>query len=120
MMVKIALPIITIGCRARADRFGGTAMRSGSSAVRGLRGVMRMGSSCGAVNAAALRVLAGFAAAAAPGADLAAEPDCGAALVPCGVDRGLAEVAALLFAPVAPVPIEGAEAARLEGGVGGF
>jgi hypothetical protein len=120
-MVKIALPIITIGCRARADRFGGTAMRSGSSAVRGLRGVMRMGSSCGAVNAAARRVPEGFAAAAALGATLAADPDCGAALVPCGVDRGLAEVAAaLLVAPVAPVPMEGAEAARLGGGVGGF
>ncbi|NWG26502.1 MAG: hypothetical protein HXY30_19145 [Pseudorhodoplanes sp.] len=112
--MKIALPIITIGWRARADRFGDTAMRSGSSAVRGLRGVMRIGSSCGAVKAAALRVLAGFAAAAAPGAALAAVPDGGA-------DRGLAVVAAASFvAPVAPGPMEGAEAARLEGGVGGI
>ena len=38
----IALPMTTNGCRARLERRGGISTVSGSSAVRGLRGVMRL------------------------------------------------------------------------------
>ena len=38
--MKIALPAITIGWRARLERRVGTGTRSGSSAARGLRGVI--------------------------------------------------------------------------------
>ena len=44
MIVMIALPMTTKGCRALFDRRGGASMASGSSAVRGLRGVMRWAS----------------------------------------------------------------------------
>src|SRR5579863_5058776 len=43
-MLMTALPIMTRGCRALAERRVGTSTVSGSMAVRGLRGTMRLGS----------------------------------------------------------------------------
>src|SRR5258708_39195806 len=40
-MVKTALPAMTSGCRALFDHLVGIGTRSGSSAARGLRGVIR-------------------------------------------------------------------------------
>ncbi len=42
--VKTALPAITRGCRALFDHLVGIGTRSGSSAARGLRGLIRRGS----------------------------------------------------------------------------
>jgi hypothetical protein len=41
-MVKTALPAITSGCRALFDHLVGIGTLSGSSAARGLRGVIRL------------------------------------------------------------------------------
>ncbi len=43
-MLMMALPMTTRGCRALAERRGGISTVSGSIAVRGLRGTMRLGS----------------------------------------------------------------------------
>src|SRR5436190_3412418 len=53
----MALPMITIGCLARFDRRVGMATRSGSSAARGLFGVMRCGSRSGTLDPSSGRVL---------------------------------------------------------------
>ncbi len=51
-IVKMALPTMTSGWRALAERRGGWGMRSGSSAARGLRGEIRFCSITSAVGPA--------------------------------------------------------------------
>jgi hypothetical protein len=52
MIVKIALPAMTMGWRARREAFAGCGTRSGSRRARGLRGVMRVGSTGRAIGGA--------------------------------------------------------------------